>query len=82
MGRYKQDDRNTGCIHTYYFIRHLHLHSETQEAEQHHFEKKHKSHKQMNHKKTNICNGKVSSGTELKQKQNTQTQHRNHNTKK
>lgn len=39
MGCYKQDDRNTGCIHTYYFIRHLHLHSETQEAEQHHVEK-------------------------------------------
>lgn len=39
MDRYKQDDRNTGCIHTYYFIRHLHLHSKTQEAEQHHFEK-------------------------------------------
>lgn len=40
MDRYKQDDRNTGCIHTYYFIRHLHLHSETQEAEQRHFWKK------------------------------------------
>lgn len=37
MDRYKQDDRNTGCIHTYYFIRHLHLQSETQEAEQRHF---------------------------------------------
>lgn len=42
MDRYKQDDRNTGCIHTYYFIRHLHLHSETQEAEQRHFWKKKK----------------------------------------
>ena len=45
--------------------------------------KKDKSHKQMNHKKTNIFffKGKVSSGTELKQKENTQTQHHNHNTK-
>lgn len=37
MARCKQDDRNTGCIHTYYFIRHLH--SASQEAEQHQSEK-------------------------------------------
>lgn len=80
MDRYKQDDRNTGCIHTYYFIRHLHMHSETQEAASF-LKKKHKSHKQINHKKTNIFNGKISSETELKQKENAQTQHHNHNTK-
>lgn len=40
---------------------------------------KHKSHKQMNHKKTNR---KVSLGKELKEKENTQTQHHNHNTRK
>lgn len=34
MARCKQDDRNTGCTHTYYCIRHLHLHSASQEAEQ------------------------------------------------
>lgn len=37
MVSYKQDDRNTGWIHTYYFI--LHLHSVSQEAEQQRFEK-------------------------------------------
>lgn len=41
MDQHKQDDRNTGCIHTHYFIWHLHLHlnSKTQEAEQHQIEK-------------------------------------------
>lgn len=63
MGRYKQDDRNTGCIHTYYFIRHLHLHSETQEAEQHHFEKVTQISQSNEPQKTNCFKRKVSSGT-------------------
>lgn len=39
MAHYKQDDRNTGCTTTYYYIQHLHLHSVSQETRQDHFEK-------------------------------------------
>lgn len=39
MDHSKADDRNTGCIHIYNFIRHLQLHSEYQEAEQYQVEK-------------------------------------------
>lgn len=54
---------------------------ETQEAEQHHFEKETQISQTNEPQKTNIFNRKVRSGTELKQKKNTQTQHYNHNTK-
>ncbi|MEQ2235579.1 hypothetical protein ILYODFUR_003793 [Ilyodon furcidens] len=59
MDHSKVDDRNTGCIHIYYFIRHLHLHFESQEAEQSQIKKEEKSHKLMNHKKKNILNKKT-----------------------
>lgn len=79
----------TGTLAVYtliFFIRHLHLHSETQEAEQHHFEKKrlnqHKSHKQMNHERDKHCETqKYVQEQNWNKRKNTQTQRHNHNTK-
>lgn len=74
MDHYKQDDRNTGCIHSYYyFIRHLHLHSETEEAEQRHYEKETQISQTNGSREDKHVEqkGKVKNRTETKGKHNT-----------
>lgn len=81
MASYKQDDRNTGWIHTYYFILHLHLHSVSQEAEQQRFEKETLISKTNEQQKRQKISSKFRKQKWGKKKEITQTQHNEHNAK-
>lgn len=58
IDRYKQDDRNTGCIHTIISFGICIGTPRVKKQSSIIVKKKHKSHKQLNHKKTNIFNRK------------------------